>query len=161
LKFDSPYYHLYHQHPNYLNLYTFGSVCFFHLPPYECHKLSTQSVKCAFIGYSISHKGYVCYDPCSNKFRISCNVVFFENQCFFSTHVKSLPEISVLSCYDELTPLPEWFKPGIVFTQCLPNLPLLETDPSSKIVSATSLEIDLPSETIPINSPMPHEPSPR
>jgi hypothetical protein len=29
---------------------------------------------------SISHKGYVCSDPCSNQFRISHNVVFFENQ---------------------------------------------------------------------------------
>jgi hypothetical protein len=69
------------------------------------------------MGYSISHKGYVCYDPCSNKSRISRNVVFFENQCFFSTHVESLPEISILPCFDELSPLPEWFKPGMVYTQ--------------------------------------------
>ena len=57
------------------------------------------------MGYSISHKGYVCYDPSSNKFRTCCNVVFFENQYYFSTHVKSLPELSVLPCYNELPPL--------------------------------------------------------
>ena len=77
LNFDSPYYHLYHKHPNYLDMHTFGCVCFVHLPPHERHKLSAQSVKCACIGYSISHKDYVCYDPCSNRFRISRHVIFF------------------------------------------------------------------------------------
>lgn len=28
-------------------------VIFVHLPPHERHKLSTQSVKCVFIGYNI------------------------------------------------------------------------------------------------------------
>jgi hypothetical protein len=153
LNFDSPYYHLYHQHPSYLNLHTFGCVCFVHLPPHERHKLSAQSVKCAFMGYSISHKGYVCYDPCSNKCRISRNVVFFENQSFFSTHVESLPEISILPCFDELSPLPERFKPGMVYTRRQPTLPLPETDPSSETIPTTSLEIDPPSETIHASGP--------
>jgi hypothetical protein len=113
------------------------------------------------MGYSISHKGYVCYDPCSNKFHISRNVVFFENQCFFSIHVESLHEISILPCFDELSPLPKRFKPGIVYTRCLPTFPLLETDPSSKTVPTTSLKIDLPSETVPISSPMPPKLGPR
>ncbi|TXG71326.1 hypothetical protein EZV62_006261 [Acer yangbiense] len=145
------------EHSSYLNLHTFGCVCFVHLPPHERHKLSAQSVKCAFMGYSISHKGYVCYDHCSNKFRISCNVVFFENQYFFSTHVESLLEISILPCFDELTPLPERFKPRIVYTRRLPTLPLTETDPEP--VPTTSPEINMPSKTVPINSPMPPEPA--
>jgi transposase InsO family protein len=77
LNFNYPYYHLYHQHPSYLNLHTFGCVCFIHLPSHEHHKLYAQSVKWAFMGYNISHKGYICYDFCPNKFRISRNVVFF------------------------------------------------------------------------------------
>jgi hypothetical protein len=153
LNLDSPYYRLYHQHPSYLNLHTFGCVCFVHLPPHERHKLSAQSVKCAFMGYSISHKGYVCYDLCSNKCRISRNVVFFENQSFFSTHVESLPEISILPCFDELSPLTERFKPGMVYTRRQPTLPLPETDPSSETVPTTSPEIDQPSETIPASGP--------
>jgi hypothetical protein len=68
LNFESLYYSLYHQHSSYLNLQTFGCVCFVHLPLHKRHKLSAQSVKCAFMGYSISHKGYVSYDPCSNKY---------------------------------------------------------------------------------------------
>ncbi|KAK0597672.1 hypothetical protein LWI29_027447 [Acer saccharum] len=112
-------------------------------------------------GLNTSHKGYVCYDHCSDKFRISRNVVFFENQYFFSTHVKSLPKISILPCFDELTPLPERFKPGIVYTRRLSTLPLTETDLSSEPVPITSPEINLPYETVPISSPMPLEPSPR
>ena len=89
LDFASPYHRLYHHHLNYLDIHTFGCIYFVHLPSHERHKLYAQYVKCAFMGYSISHKGYVCYDPCSNKFRISHHVVFFENQSLFSTHVVS------------------------------------------------------------------------
>lgn len=158
LDFDSPYYRLYHQHPSYLNLHTFGYVCFAHLLPHERHKLSAQSVKCAFIGYSISHKGYVCYDPYSNKVRISHNVVFFENQCLFPTHAESSPEISILPCFDELTTSPERFKQRIVYTQRLPTLPLPKSDHSSETVPTTSPENDLSFETVPISSPVPNMP---
>ena len=123
LDFASPYYRLYHHHPNYLDMHTFGCVCFVHLPSHEHHKLFAQFVKCAFMGYRISHKGYVCYDPCSNKFRIFRHVVFFENQSFFSTHVAS---ILLYSChvfakdtrsskFDELNSTSERFKPGIAY----------------------------------------------
>jgi hypothetical protein len=71
------------------------------------------------------------------------------------------PEISTLPCFDELTPLPEWFKPGIVYTRHLPTFPLPETDPSSETVPTPYPEIDMSSETGMISSPMPPEPSPR
>jgi hypothetical protein len=32
-------------------------------------------------------------------------------------HVESLLEISILPCFDELSPLPERFKPGMVYTR--------------------------------------------
>ena len=102
LNFESPYYHLYHKHPIYLNMHTFVCVYFVHLPPHERHKLPAQLVKCDFIGYSISRKGYVCYNPCSNKFHISCHVVFFENQFFFSTHIEHLLEPLVLPNFDKV-----------------------------------------------------------
>ena len=105
------------------------------------------------MGYSISHKGYVCYDPCSNKNRIFRNVVFFENQCFFSTHVESLPEINILQCFDELSPMLERFKPGMVYTRSRPTLPLPETNPSSESLQTTSPKIDPPSEIVPESGP--------
>ena len=96
-------------------MHTFGYVFFVHLPSHERHKLSAESVKCAFMGYSISHKGCVCYNPCSNKFYISRHVVFFENQSFFSTYIVSFPETRVLPNFDELNSTPERFKPWIVY----------------------------------------------
>lgn len=52
LHYESPYFHLYQKHHH---LHIFGCVCFVHLPPHECYKLSAQFVKCAFMDYSMSH----------------------------------------------------------------------------------------------------------
>ena len=59
----SPFSKLFGHSPLYFDLRTFGCVCFVHLPTHERHKLTTQSVKCVFLGYAILYKGYVCYDP--------------------------------------------------------------------------------------------------
>ena len=74
------------------------------------------------MGYSASHKGYVCYDPCSNRFRISRYVIFFENQFFFSTHVESSSESLVLPSFDEVNTTIERFKPRFVYTRQPPTL---------------------------------------
>lgn len=54
LGFNSRYYCLFGEHPDYHMLHTFGCVCFVHLPPHECHKLIAQSIQCTFMGYSIT-----------------------------------------------------------------------------------------------------------
>lgn len=83
LEFDSPFFRLFHAHPDYNSLHPFGCVCFVHLPPLERNKLGAQSVMCAFLGYSTSHKGFLCYDATSHHIRISRDVVFFDEQYFF------------------------------------------------------------------------------
>ena len=115
LNLQSLYYRLYHQNPSYDNFHTFGCVCFVHLPPPQRNKLSVQSTKCAFMGYSTSQKGFVCYDPCSNKFRVSRNVVFFENQYFFPTHVESSSVSSLLPTFEDLSSSFKRFKPRFVY----------------------------------------------
>ncbi|RVW32186.1 Retrovirus-related Pol polyprotein from transposon RE2 [Vitis vinifera] len=83
LHMESPYFRLFAKQPSYDHLRIFGCVCFVHLPPHERHKLSAQSVRCAFLGYNMCQKGFVCYDPTLHRTRISRNVIFFENQHFF------------------------------------------------------------------------------
>ena len=117
--FDFPYVRLYHKNPSYLNLYHFGCVCFVHLSHHYRHKLFAQSVKCVFMGYSVSHRGYVCYDLGSHKFHTSRNVVFFKNQYYYSTHVESSPAFNILPCFDDSPSFPTRFKPGNVYTRCL------------------------------------------
>lgn len=83
LKNESPYFHLYKSHPSYKPLHTVGCICFVHLSTRDRNKLSSQSVRCAFLGYASHQNGYLCFDPSLNRIRVSRNVVFFENQFFF------------------------------------------------------------------------------
>ena len=87
IKNQSPYYRLYKTFPSYYDLRVFGSVCFVHLPPSERTKLTTQSAKCAFLGYTPFQKGFLCYDPHIRCICTSRNVVFFEKKIFFQTHL--------------------------------------------------------------------------
>jgi hypothetical protein len=128
LNFDSLCYRLHHKSPSYHDLHTFGYVCFVHLPSHKRYKLSTQSTKCVFLGYNISHKGFVCYDLSCRKFCISRNVVFFENQYFFPTYVAFSFVAPILPHFEDVSSF-EWFKPGILYERRRPTLPLLETDP--------------------------------
>ena len=73
---ESPYFRLFAKQPSYANLRVFSCVCFVHLPPHERHKLSGQSVRCAFLGYNVRQKGFVCYDPTLHCTCISRNVYF-------------------------------------------------------------------------------------
>ena len=112
----SPFYKFFGHSPLYSDLCTFGCICFVHLPPHERHKLTTQSVKCVFLGYVIPHKGYVCYDPHASRIRVSRNVIFFENQYFFPSHVQlSSAYVSLLLIFSESPTIVERFKPGFVY----------------------------------------------
>jgi hypothetical protein len=77
LHLDSPYSRLFGVPPDYNSLHVFGCVCLFTYLPLNVTKLATQAVQCAFLGYSNSDKGFVCYDADANKFCISRNVIFF------------------------------------------------------------------------------------
>ncbi|XXG61102.1 hypothetical protein AAC387_Pa04g2839 [Persea americana] len=96
LENQSPYYRLYKTTPSYDDLHVFGSTCFVHLPSSERTKLTAQSAQCVFLGYAPFQKGFLCYDPHIRRFRTSRNVVLFENQYFFQTHI-DLPKPSSVS----------------------------------------------------------------
>ena len=47
-------------------------------------KLEPKSEKCVFIGYSLEQKGYKCYNPNTQKMRVSRDVVFDEPASWYA-----------------------------------------------------------------------------
>jgi hypothetical protein len=131
LQFDSPFICLFGSNPDYDPFHIFGCVCFVHLPPTERHKLTAQAAHCVFLGYSNSHKGFICYDPGANKFRVSRNVVFFENQFFIQSDAYDKLGLTSLLAFDHTIHDENTFqRPSIlhVYQRC-PLMPLPDPAP--------------------------------
>jgi hypothetical protein len=74
----------------------FCCVCFVHVHGPTRSKLDPRALKCVFVGYSPTHKGYKCYHPPSRKCFVSMDVTFFEPQSYFSssqTHLQGESKI--------------------------------------------------------------------
>jgi Integrase core domain/GAG-pre-integrase domain len=57
-------------------LKTFGCVCFVQDNRPNVGKLDPKAVKCVFVGYSATQKGYVCWSPTERRLFISMDVTF-------------------------------------------------------------------------------------
>ena len=62
----------------------FGCTCFVHDHRRTLDKLDPRAMKCIFIGYSASQKGYKCYYPPTRKTFITMDVTFREHEAYFS-----------------------------------------------------------------------------
>jgi hypothetical protein len=60
------------------HLRIFGSKEFSRIPKEDRRKLDAKSIKCVFIDYCADHKSYKMYDPITDKFFASRDVIFHE-----------------------------------------------------------------------------------
>ena len=93
LRNSSPYEKLFKQLPDYSFLRTFGCTCYPNLKPYSANKLQPRALRCVFLGYSDSHKGYKCLHRASGRVYVSRDVIFNEHEFPFAqpTNPSKLP----------------------------------------------------------------------
>uniref|UniRef100_A0A2N9IBP1 Integrase catalytic domain-containing protein n=1 Tax=Fagus sylvatica TaxID=28930 RepID=A0A2N9IBP1_FAGSY len=88
LQFQTPFNVLHHtvSAPTIPNLppKVFGCVAFVHLHKGLRTKLEPRALRCVFVGYALHQKGYRCYHPPSRKLYVTLDVVFHENDMYYS-----------------------------------------------------------------------------
>ena len=70
-------------------------------------KLSLRFIKCIFVGYSRTQKGYRCFHPPTRRYFVSVDVTFFEFIHYSDvspTLVECVPVSSVVECQDIVSP---------------------------------------------------------
>jgi hypothetical protein len=83
LQGDIPFERLSGKTSDYSSLRIFGCVCYVLLIPREHTKLTTQSIECIFLGYSVEYKDYRCWDLVARRMQMSQDVVFDESRPFY------------------------------------------------------------------------------
>ena len=64
--------------PRLSHLKVFGCIAYVHVPDELHTKLDPKAEKCIFIRSFLEQKGYRCYNPVTQKLRVSTDVVFYE-----------------------------------------------------------------------------------
>jgi hypothetical protein len=103
--------------PNYSSLCLFGCACYVLLVTRERTKLIAQSIECVFLGYSVEHKGYRCWDPVARRMQTSQDVVFDESHHFYLRPTTDAPPASLID------PLSFLFFPDAPSCFSAPSLP--------------------------------------
>ena len=75
-----------------LPLRVFGSTVFVHAHAPKQNKLDPRALKCVFLGYSSTQKGYKSYDPISQKLYVNLDVTFFKHTPYYSLQGESVSE---------------------------------------------------------------------
>ena len=63
----------------------FGCVVYVHNPTYKKNKWSHKALKCVFLGYSTTQKGYKVYHPITRKYIVSKDMFFDEKQLYYTS----------------------------------------------------------------------------
>ena len=63
----------------------FGCVAYVHNPVHKKNKWSTKALKCVFLGYSNTQKGFKIYHPITRRYMVSKDVIFDEESFYYNT----------------------------------------------------------------------------
>ena len=81
----------------------FGCIPYVHNLVHKQNKWSTKALKCVFLGYSLTQKGYKVYHPLTRKYLVSKDVVFDETTFYYpSTVMKELRELPYLTIPEKI-----------------------------------------------------------
>ena len=83
----------------------FSCVSFVHLHGPSVDKLSVKALKCVFVGYSNTQKGYKCYYLPTTKIVVTKDVTFGENRFYYQSNTELQEEQEVIR-REIPTPLP-------------------------------------------------------
>ena len=67
----------------------FGCVCFVKDNRPTVGKLDPRAVKCIFVGYSGTQKGYICWSPVERRLFVSMDVTFRKSEPYYPLRVTS------------------------------------------------------------------------
>ncbi|KAL0641299.1 hypothetical protein Bca4012_102867 [Brassica carinata] len=83
LKNLSPFEVLNKSKPHIDHLRVFGCLCYVWVPGEQRNKLEAKSTKAMLIGYSVTQKGYKCYDPATRRVLVSRDVKFIDTKGYY------------------------------------------------------------------------------
>ena len=121
-----------------------GVFCYPYTRPYNTNNLQPRSLPCVFLGYNLSHKGYLCLHPSSSRIYITRNVVFDES-IFPFHHLDSSP--SPLSSFQQVITLT--IPISSYFPTTTPSFQTTSSDTDTCIVQPFSSSVDVSNASIP------------
>ena len=79
---------------------TFGCVAYVRNPTHKHNKWSHKALKCVFLGYSITQKGYKVYHPITKMYMVPITIVFDEKTYYYNSNKnlnpRDLPYLQLL-----------------------------------------------------------------
>jgi hypothetical protein len=110
----TPYQRWHNSPPDVSNLRVFGSIAYIHIPDALRPKWAEKSIRCIFIGYCETTKGWRFYDPSTRTVKISRDVTFDEHHRLVdvpedpTNHTPTFqPQAPTSHASEELLPIPE------------------------------------------------------
>jgi hypothetical protein len=153
----TPFECLYGTPASYSSLRIFGCTCFVLLQPHKHSKLEPRSRLYCFLGYGIEHKGYRCWDPISQRLRISRHVVFWEHTTFNSLSKFKTCSTPSFFTNPSLPLFPHATSPDLSTTLPIPpaDSPVSPLAPSPDVDPVLAQTSNLPFAAPPADSPVP------